>query len=331
MKKRALITGINGMDGSHLADFLLQKNYKVFGLERKKSILNRKNTNHLVGKIKFIQGDLTDKSSLENALQIANPDEVYNLAAQSFVSPSWDFAEYTADINALGVLRLLEAIRDYNPKIRFYQASTSEMFGGNSNKTPQNEYTPFHPKSPYAAAKLYGHWISKNFRTSYDMYICCGIMFNHESERRGHNFVTRKITDGVAKIHLGMQDTIRLGNLNNKRDWGYSPDYVKSMWMMLQQDEDYFFNNKVGDFVIATGETRSIKEFLTTAFNCIGIDDWMPYIIQDKRYMRPTEVHCLHGNPEKAKKVLGWEPTVNFKEMVSRMVKNDIKLLSEKK
>lgn len=326
MKKRALITGINGMDGSHLADFLLEKGYEVFGLERRTSVLNRNNTAHLVGKVNFIQGDLTDKNSLIKALEKSDPHEVYNLAAQSFVGASWNLAEYTTKVNALGVLNLLESVREYNKKIRLYQASTSEMFGGEPDKSPQNELTPFHPKSPYAAAKLYGHWISKNFRKSYDMYICCGILFNHESERRGYDFVTRKITDGVAKIHLGLQDTISLGNLDPKRDWGYAPDYVRSMWMMLQQEEEFFFQNKVGDFVIATGKTHSVRDFLYAAFKCVDILDWEKHVVQDPRFMRPAEVHCLHGDPTKAKEVLGWEPSISFEEMVNRMVKNDISI-----
>ncbi len=329
--KRALITGVNGMDGSHLADFLLEKGYRVFGLERRTSVLNRSNTSHLVDhkNFSFIQGDLTDKNSLAKALEVSDPHEVYNLAAQSFVGASWNLAEYTTKVNALGVLNLLESIREYNKKIKVYQASTSEMFGGEPDKVPQNEYTPFHPKSPYAVAKLYAHWISKNFRKSYDMFICCGILFNHESERRGIDFVTRKITDGVAKIHLGMQDTISLGNLDPKRDWGYAPDYVRSMWMMLQQEEDYFFNNKVGDFVIATGQAHSVRDFLDNAFSCVGIDNWEKYVVQDPRFMRPAEVQCLQGDPTKAKDVLGWEPSITFDEMVSRMVENDIKLLSK--
>jgi GDPmannose 4,6-dehydratase len=327
MKKRALITGVNGMDGSHLAEFLLEKNYDVYGLERRTSTLNRSNTAHLVDKIKFIQGDLTDKNSLIKALEVSDPHEVYNLAAQSFVGASWNLAEYTTKVNALGVLNLLESIREHNKEIRVYQASTSEMFGGEPDKVPQNEYTPFHPKSPYAVAKLYAHWISKNFRQSYGMFICCGILFNHESERRGIDFVTRKITDGVARIHLGLQDKISLGNLDPKRDWGYAPDYVKSMWMMLQQDKDFFFNNKVGDFVIATGKAHSVKDFLRNSFDCVGIDNWEDYVVQDPRYMRPAEVHCLQGDPTKAKEVLGWEPTITFEEMISRMVENDINLL----
>jgi len=329
MKKRALITGVNGMDGSHLAEFLLEKDYDVYGLERRTSTLNRANTSHLVDKIKFIQGDLTDKNSLIKALEASDPHEVYNLAAQSFVGASWNLAEYTTKVNALGVLNLLESIREHNKDIRVYQASTSEMFGGEPDKVPQNEYTPFHPKSPYAVAKLYAHWISKNFRQSYDMFICCGILFNHESERRGIDFVTRKITDGVAKIHLGLQDNISLGNLDPKRDWGYAPDYVRSMWLMLQQDKEFFFNNKVGDFVIATGKAHSVREFLDRSFSCVGIENWQDYVVQDPRYMRPAEVHCLQGDPTKAREILGWEPTVTFEEMIARMVSNDINLLKK--
>lgn len=326
MKKTALITGINGMDGSHLADFLLEKNYEVYGLERRSSIINHVNTKHIENKIHFITGDMTDKGSLQRALTISNPDEVYNLAAQSFVGSSWQLSEQTTKVNSMGTLYMLESILSYNKNIRFYQASTSEMFGKVVH-TPQNENTPFYPRSPYAVSKLYAHWITKNYRESHRLYACNGILFNHESERRGIEFVTRKITDGVARIYLGLQDTISLGNLDSKRDWGYAPDYVEAMWLMLQQEEDIFFNNKFGDFVVATGKTHSVGDFLTLAFKSVGIDDWSKHVVQDPRFMRPAEVDLLCGDPTKAKEVLGWESKVGLEEMVDKMVANDIQLL----
>ena len=318
--KRALITGINGMDGSHLADFLLEKGYEIYGMERRTSYPNRLNTKHLEGKITFINGDLTDQNSLRRCLVKSNPHEVYNLAAQSFVGESWNTPEQTGDVTALGALRMLEAIREYSKDVKYYQASTSEMFG-RMVENPAKESTPFYPRSPYGVAKLYGHWITKNYRESYDMFNVSGILFNHESERRGIEFVTRKITDGVAKIHLGIEDYITLGNLDSRRDWGYSPDYVKSMWMMLQQD-------KPDDYVIATGEDHSIREFLEIAFNCINIDDWEKYVLQDERYMRPAEVAVLCGDSSKAREVLGWEPETSFEQMIINMITNDIELLT---
>ena len=318
--KRALITGINGMDGSHLADFLLTKGYEVFGMERRTSYPNRLNTKHLEGKITFINGDLTDQNSLRRCLVKSNPHEVYNLAAQSFVGESWNTPEQTGDVTAIGALRMLEAIREYGKDIKYYQASTSEMFG-RMVENPAKETTPFYPRSPYGVAKLYGHWITKNYRESYDMFNVSGILFNHESERRGIEFVTRKITDGVAKIHLGLEDYITLGNLDSRRDWGYSPDYVKSMWMMLQQD-------KPDDYVIATGEEHTIREFLEIAFKCIDIDDWEKYVLQDERYMRPAEVAVLCGDSSKAREVLGWEPETSFERMIINMITNDIELLT---
>ena len=318
--KRALITGINGMDGSHLADFLLTKGYEVFGMERRTSYPNRLNTKHLEGKITFINGDLTDQNSLRRCLVKSNPHEVYNLAAQSFVGESWNTPEQTGDVTALGALRMLEAIREYGKDVKYYQASTSEMFG-RMVENPAKETTPFYPRSPYGVAKLYGHWITKNYRESYDMFNVSGILFNHESERRGIEFVTRKITDGVAKIHLGLEDYITLGNLDSRRDWGYSPDYVKSMWMMLQQD-------KPDDYVIATGEEHTIREFLEIAFKCINIDDWEKYVLQDERYMRPAEVAVLCGDSSKAREVLGWEPETSFERMIINMITNDIELLT---
>lgn len=319
--KTALITGINGMDGSHLADFLLEKGYTVYGVERRSSTKNRTNTEHLEGKVTFLQGDLTDQNSLLRCLKESNPDEVYNLAAQSFVGESWNTPEHTSEVTALGVLRILEAIREFNPAIRFYQASSSEMFG-RMVENPANENTAFYPRSPYGVAKLYGHWITKNYRESYNMYACSGILFNHESERRGIEFVTRKITNGVARIHLGLSDHIILGNLDAKRDWGYAPDYIEAMWLMLQQDTP-------DDYVIATGETRSIKEFLETAFQVVGITEWESYIKVDPRFIRPAEVDVLRGNYLKAQKQLGWVPKTSFDNLVEIMVINDINLLSK--
>jgi len=321
MKKRALITGITGMDGSHLADLLLTKGYKVYGMERRSSSKNRTNTLHLEKKITFINGDLTDQNSLLRCLTEADPNEIYNLASQSFVGESWNTPEQTSDVTGLGVLRMLEAIREYGKDIKFYQASTSEMFG--KMEKFANENTVFYPRSPYGVAKLYGHWIVKNYRESYDMFNCCGILFNHESERRGIEFVTRKVTDGVARIYLGLQDKIILGNLDTKRDWGYAPDYVEAMWMMLQQDEP-------NEYVIATGEFHSLKELLKVAFSEIGIIDWKKYVGQDKRYMRPADVFYLAGDSSKAREELGWSPKTSFETMVLTMVKNDIKLLKGK-
>ena len=308
------------MDGSHLADFLLEKGYTVYGLERRSSGENRNNVAHIENEIKFIKGDLTDQNSLLRALKESQPDEVYNLAAQSFVGESWNTPEQTSDVTGLGVLRMLEAIREYgSDKIKFYQASSSEMFG-RMVENPARETTPFYPRSPYGVAKLYGHWITKNYRESYDMFACSGILFNHESERRGLEFVTRKITNGVAKIHLGLADHISLGNLDAKRDWGYAPDYVEAMWLMLQQDNPE-------DYVIATGDTWSIREFLDEAFSAIGITDWEPYIKIDPKFMRPAEVDILIGDCTKAKTELNWNPKTSFKDMVHIMVNNDIKLL----
>ena len=310
--KKALITGINGMDGSHLADFLLTKDYEVFGMERRTSYPNRLNTSHLERKITFLNGDLTDQNSLFRCIKECDPDEIYHLAAQSFVGESWNTPEQTGDVTGLGALRMLEAIREYGKEIKFYQASTSEMFG-RMVENPASE--------TYGVAKLYGHWITKNYRESYDMFNVSGILFNHESERRGIEFVTRKITDGVAKVYLGYEDHIRLGNLDSKRDWGYSPDYVKSMWMMLQQDEP-------DDYVIATGIEHTIGEFLDVAFKRVGIDDWSNYVVQDERYMRPAEVAVLCGDSSKARDVLGWKPETSFEQMVHNMVDHDIGSLS---
>ena len=322
MKKRALVTGINGMDGSHLADLLLEKDYEVFGLERRSSVKNRTNTSHLEGKITFLTGDLTDQNSLTRALKHSNPQEVYNLAAQSFVGESWNTPEQTSDVTGLGALRMLEAVREFNKNIRFYQASSSEMFG-RMVENPAKETTPFYPRSPYGVSKLYAHWITKNYRESYKMFSCSGILFNHESERRGLEFVTRKITAGVAKIYLGLATHITLGNLDAKRDWGYAPDYVEAMWLMLQQDNP-------DDYVISSGSTHSIKEFLTLSFNEIGINDWSSYVKQDQRFMRPAEVDVLLGDSTKAHKKLGWSPKTSFKQLVKIMIENDLNILDNK-
>ena len=319
--KRALVTGINGMDGSHLADFLLKNNYEVFGMERRSSVKNRTNTKHLEGDIEFLTGDLTDQNSLFRTLRQVDPHEVYNLGSQSFVGESWNTPEQTGDVTGLGVLRVLEAIREYGKPIKFYQASSSEMFG-RMVENPANENTPFYPRSPYGVSKLYGHWITKNYRESYGMFNVSGVLFNHESERRGIEFVTRKISDGVARIHLGLEEHITLGNLDAKRDWGYAPDYVESMWLMLQQKEP-------NDYVIATGETHSIRDFLDRAFQHIGIIDWKEYVKQDDRYMRPAEVDVLRGDSTKARKEIGWSPRTTFDGLVSKMVECDMNLVSK--
>ena len=317
--KRALITGINGMDGSHLADFLLKKNYKVFGMERRTSSPNRTNTRHLENEITFVNGDLTDQNSLVRCLRESNPDEVYNLGAQSFVGESWNTPEQTSDVTGMGALRMLEAIREYGKDVKFYQASTSEMFG-KMVENPANENTPFYPRSPYGVGKLYAHWMTKNYRESYDMFNVSGILFNHESERRGVEFVTRKITNGVAKIYLGHTDHISLGNLDSLRDWGYAPDYVESMWKMMQHDSPT-------DFVVATGTAHSIRDFLDIAFRWVGIDSWQKHIKQDPRFMRPAEVDVLRGDSSKARYLLDWQPKTSFEDMVTRMVDNDVRRL----
>lgn len=325
--KKALITGVNGMDGSHLADLLLTKGYEVYGMERRLSVPNRENSGHLVNnpKFHFVSGDLTDQNSLCRLINEIEPDEVYNLAAQSFVGVSWTIPETTGDVNGLGCLRMLEAIREHqennkNKKIKYYQAATSEMFG-KMVENPSNENTPFYPRSPYGVAKLYSYWITKNYRESYNMFACSGILFNHESERRGLEFVTRKITDGVARIKLGLEDSMSLGNLDSRRDWGYAPDYVEGMWLMLQQDEP-------DDYVLATGIDHSIKDFLDLAFEEIGIKDWSSYVKQDSRYMRPADVEVLCGDYSKATKELGWKPKVTLQEMVKIMVANDLERLA---
>lgn len=307
------------MDGSHLADFLLEKNYKVFGMERRTSSPNRTNTKHLEKKIEFLNGDLSDQNSLLRCIRQSDPDEVYNLGSMSFVGESWNTPENTANITGLGVLRILEAIRECEKLIKFYQASSSEMFG-RMVENPSNEKTPFYPRSPYGVAKLFGHWITKNYRESYSMFACSGILFNHESERRGIEFVTRKITDGVARIALGLSDKIKLGNLDSYRDWGYAPDYVEAMWMMLQQ-------SKPEDYVIATGDTHSVREFLDEAFKTVDILDWDKYVEKDPRFLRPAEVDVLRGDSSKARKELGWIPKTSFKAIVKKMVESDLKKL----
>ncbi|WP_078412225.1 GDP-mannose 4,6-dehydratase [Priestia abyssalis] len=313
--KKALITGITGQDGSYLAELLLSKGYKVYGLKRRTATPNFENIKHLLDQIELVPGDLLDLSSLINAVKISEPDEVYNLAAQSFVGDSWAQSIYTGQATALGVANMLEAVRLVKPSARFYQASSSEMFG-RVMETPQTEKTPFYPRSPYGVAKVYGHWITVNYRESYEMFTCSGILFNHESPRRGLEFVTRKITDAVAKIKLGLQHELRLGNLDAKRDWGFAGDYVKAMWLMLQQENP-------DDYVIATGETHTVKEFVEIAFQHVGLD-WQNYVIQDEKFMRPAEVDLLLGSPRKAKDKLGWEPEVSFEQLVKTMVDHDL-------
>ncbi|MDB5170474.1 MAG: GDP-D-mannose dehydratase, GDPmannose 4,6-dehydratase [Candidatus Saccharibacteria bacterium] len=327
MAKKALITGITGQDGYHLAELLNKKGYEVFGIIRGQHNPKRITVEREQPFVKLIEGDLTDPSSLIRAVELAQPDEVYNLAAISHVGHSFKVPQLVADVTGKGVLNMLEAIRlsGRADQIRFYQASTSEMFGGLDYNRPglgYDEEAVFHPRSPYGVAKLYAHWITKNYRESYNMHASCGILFNHEGERRGLEFVTRKITNAVARIHLGKQDHIELGNLDAKRDWGYAGDYVEGMWRMLQQDEP-------GDYVLGTGETHSIEEFLTEAFKAVGIDDWKPYVKQNPAFMRPAEVDILLGNPAKAETVLGWKRTVDFPGLVKLMVENDIKIESE--
>ncbi len=321
-KKRALITGITGQDGGHLAELLHSKGYEIFGIIRGQHNTRRQITEREFPYVTLIEADLVDQSSLIRAMQLAKPDEVYNLAAISHVGYSFKNPQLTSDVTGKGVLNMLEAIRltDSENKVRFYQASTSEMFGGLEYNRPEKGYdesSSFHPRSPYGVAKLYGHWITKNYRESYNMFAVSGILFNHEGDRRGVEFVTRKITNAVARIKLGKQDHIELGDLWPKRDWGYAGDYVEGMWLMLQQD-------KPEDFVLATGETHSIEEFLELAFREIGIDDWRPYVQQNPAFMRPAEVDLLLGNPEKAERVLGWKRKVDFPGLVKLMVEHDL-------
>lgn len=338
MTKNALITGITGQDGSYLAELLLEKGYKVYGIVRRKSTADYGNAKHLVGKVKFIYADMTDLPSLIGAMRESQADEVYNLAAQSFVGTSWSNPFSTADIDGIGVLNILEAIRTVKPEARFYQASTSEMFGL-VQEVPQRETTPFYPRSPYGVAKLYGHWITKNYRESYDMFACSGILFNHESERRGVEFVTRKITDAIAKIKLSKQEHLELGNMDAKRDWGHARDYVNAMYLMLQHDTP-------DDYVVATGETYTVRHFVETAFNYVdikikwegeaenevGIDEATGKIVVriNPEFYRPAEVELLIGSPEKAERVLGWKREVSFEQLVERMVQNDLELNKNK-
>ena len=317
--KKALITGITGQDASYLAEFLLDKGYKVFGTTRRSSTVNNERIRHIQDKITILQGDLLDQGSLSAALLESEPDEVYNLAAQSFVQTSWNQPVLTGEFTALGVTRLLEAIRTVNPKIKFYQASSSEMFG-KVTETPQKETTRFHPRSPYGVAKVYGHYITVNYRESFGIFACSGICFNHESPRRGLEFVTRKISHAVARISLHKQDKLELGALDPKRDWGFAGDYVEAMWLMLQE-------KTADDYVVAMGENHSIREFLDIAFKTVGIDDWSDYVVANKNsHMRPAEVDYLIGDASKAKKVLGWKPRTSFKELVEMMVKADLEL-----
>jgi GDPmannose 4,6-dehydratase len=317
--KRALITGITGQDGSYLAEFLLEKGYKVYGLIRRSSTVNFERISHLQDRIELLPGDLLDSSSLISAIRLAKPREVYNLAAQSFVPTSWNQPVLTGDFTALGVTRMLEAIRVADPEIRFYQASSSEMFGL-VEQSPQNEKTRFYPRSPYGVAKLYGHWITVNYRESYDLFACSGILFNHESPRRGLEFVSRKVSCGVAKIKLGLQRKLRMGNLDAERDWGFAGDYVRAMWMMLQQE-------KPDDYVVATGVTHSVRRLLEVAFSHVGLN-YEEHVEIDPALFRPAEVHHLRGDWSKAKATLGWTPVVPFEQMVQMMVDSDLRELA---
>ncbi|HET91902.1 MAG TPA: GDP-mannose 4,6-dehydratase [Chloroflexi bacterium] len=314
----ALITGITGQDGSYLAEFLLEQGYEVIGMVRRSSTVNFARIHHIQDQITLVSGDLLDQGSLITILQEYQPSEVYNLAAQSFVPTSWEQPVFTGEVTALGVTRVLEAIRTVDDSIRFYQASSSEMFG-KVREVPQWESTPFYPRSPYGVAKVYGHWITVNYRESYGLHATSGILFNHESPRRGLEFVTRKVTYGVARIKLGLADELRLGNLDSRRDWGYAGDYVRAMWLMLQQPLP-------DDYVVATGETHAIRELCQEAFGYVDLD-WQEYVVQDPRFMRPAEVDLLVGDASKAGQVLGWEPNVSFRELVQMMVESDLELL----
>jgi len=320
MSKSALITGISGQDGSYLAELLLSKGYEVYGLVRRLSTPNTTNINHILGEIELLEGDLTDQSSLNSAISLIKPDEIYNLAAQSFVGTSWTQPILTAEVTGLGAVRVFEAARNCHPTAKIYQASSSEMFG-KVQETPQNEDTPFYPRSPYGCAKLYAHWMAINYRESYDMHISNGIMFNHESERRGIEFVTRKISNGVAKIYLGMTDKLVLGNLEATRDWGFAGDYVEAMWLMLQED-------KPDDFVISTDESYSIREFLEIAFDVVGLK-YTDHVESSQYFTRPAEVETLQGDSTKARTILGWHPHFTFEQLVHSMVINDIILVGK--
>ena len=319
MAKRALITGITGQDGSYLAELLLSEGYDVYGVVRRASTENYERIEHLRGQITLLQADLLDKSSLVQAIRESNPTELYNLAAQSFVPTSWAQPVLTAEFTAIGVTKVLEAMRAVNPEIRFYQASSSEMYG-KVLEVPQSEDTPFYPRSPYGVAKVYGHYITVNYRESYNLHASSGILFNHESPRRGLEFVTRKVTDGVSRIKLGLATELRMGNLDSQRDWGFAGDYVKAMWLMLQQDTP-------DDFVVATGETHTVKELVQLAFDRVGLD-WEKYVFIDPRFIRPAEVDLLIGEPAKAKNVLGWVPQTSFQTLVNMMVDADMDRLS---
>ncbi len=322
-KKKALITGITGQDGSYLAEFLLSKGYEVYGLTRRTSTPSYDRISQIVDKIHLVSGDLLDQHSLTQAVKEVQPDEVYNLAAQSFVKTSWEQPMFTGESTALGVTRMLEALRMAKSDAKFYQASSSEMFG-KVRQTPQNEKTPFYPRSPYGVAKVYGHWITVNYRESYKIFAVSGILFNHESPRRGLEFVTRKITNTVAKIKYGKVDKLYLGNPDSKRDWGYAKDYVEMMWLMLQQD-------KPEDYVIGTGETHSVREFVELAFEAAGIKNWQDKVVfNDPRFTRPAEVDLLIADPSKAKKQLGWQPKTSFEKLVQIMVEADLELEAEK-
>jgi GDPmannose 4,6-dehydratase len=315
--KKAIITGITGQDGSHLADLLLEKDYEVHGVVRRASTENFERISHLEGRIQLHQADLLDQLSIIDVVKRVQPDEVYNLAAMSFVPTSWQQPVLTGEFTAIGVTRVLEAIRLLNPKgIRFYQASSSEMYG-KVQQVPQTETTSFYPRSPYGVAKVYGHWITVNYRESYGMFCCSGILFNHEGPRRGREFVTRKVTNAAARIKLGLQKELRLGNLESKRDWGYAGDYVRAMWMMLQHSE-------ADDYVVATGETHSVRELVQTAFERVGLD-YKKYVVEDPALIRPAEVDLLIGDPSKARRILGWKPEVTFKQLVHMMVDADLK------
>jgi GDPmannose 4,6-dehydratase len=320
--KRALITGITGQDGSYLAEFLLEKGYAVIGMVRRSSTINFERIEHIQDKITIVSGDLMDQISIIDIIKTHRPSEVYNLAAQSFVQTSWVQPVFTGEVTALGVTRVLDAIRLVDPDIRFYQASTSEMFG-KVHESPQSENTPFYPRSPYGVAKLYGHWITVNYRESYDLFACSGICFNHESPRRGHEFVTRKIARGAARIKQHLEKELRLGNLDAQRDWGFAPDYVRGMWLILQQDHPE-------DFVLATGKTHAVREFTELAFGALGMD-YRDYVVQDPIYMRPADVELLVGNPKKAKQKLGWETQTSFEELVHIMVGAELKSLEKAK
>jgi len=320
--KKALITGITGQDGSYLADLLLDKGYQVSGMVRRSSTENFERIEHIQNDLNLVQADLLDQLSLIEIIKETEPDEVYNLAAQSFVPTSWNQPVLTGEFTALGVTRILEAVRLVNKDIKFYQASSSEMFG-KVQEVPQTEQTAFYPRSPYGVAKVYGHWITINYRESYNMFACSGILFNHESPRRGREFVTRKISDGVAKIKLGLAKKLKLGNLDAERDWGFAGDYVEAMWLMLQQDQP-------DNYVIATGKKHSVRQFVELAFEGIGIKDWENYVEIDPKFIRPAEVHELLGDPSKAKRELKWEPKVSFEALVEMMVKADLAYLSNK-